>query len=140
MCTSQALPLLKGGMSQARTITDTDVPSAVAKVKELIRNLLKPMGAKPPPFALAIDGGSSKLANGVKLITVIVASPVLPSEVVLGIELRMSHEDSESQAELLVALLEEYGLSEAEAVYLVGDNASVNKATVDLLRKQGVLS
>ena len=129
--------MLKGGMPQATTIRESDIPEAVARVKAEIRRILNPTIGQPPRFSLAIDGGSSKLANGVKLITVIVSSPSLPADAVLGIELRMSHEDSVSQAELLVELLNEYGLSEAEAVYLVGDNASVNKATADLLRNRG---
>lgn len=106
----------------------------VERVKTEIRNLLMPKGRAPLRFSLAIDGGSSNLANGAKLITVLVLSPELPCELVLGIELRTTHEDAVSQAELLEKLLTEFGLKSADVVYLVGDNVAVNKATVDLLR------
>ena len=128
---------MANGMPSARTIKETDIPAAIRAIKQEIRDNLRPRGRAPLRFSIAIDGGSSKIADGVKLITVIVMSPDLPHEYVLGIEMRASHEDSVSQADFLVKLLEEYGLNSAEAVYLVGDNASVNEATVDLLTSAG---
>ena len=123
-------------MPRATTIRDTDIPAAVARVKAKIRDLMKPSGRAPLKFSLAIDGGSSKLANGRKAVTVTALSPELQHDIVLGLELRVSHEDAVSQAELIVQLLTEYELKSADAVYLVGDNVAVNSATVDLLRSE----
>ena len=122
-------------MPSATTIRDTDVPAAVASVKARIRSLLRPQGRRPIRFSIAIDGGSSKLVNGMKLVTVILLSPEIPhGQAVLGIDLRLSHEDAESQAAQISSLVKEYELDDADAVYLVGDNASVNLATVNVLR------
>jgi hypothetical protein len=122
-------------MPSDTTIRNIDVPTLVDLVKKRITDLLRPAGRTPIRFSLAIDGGSSKLAHGMKLVTVVVLSPEIPhGEAVLDIEIRIHHEDSESQAAQLDRILKEYGLEKADSVYLVGDNAAINNATVNLLR------
>lgn len=130
----QAISLLQGGIPRETSIKETEIPAAVERVKAEVRRRLRPAGRAPVRFSLAIDGGSSKLANGAKLVTVLVLTPEIEHDLVLGLEMRVSHEDANSQAQLLVRLIDEYGLDSADAVYIVGDNVAANNATVNLLR------
>lgn len=88
-------------------------------------------------IAIAIDGGSSKLAHGSKVVAVLVDSPQLAYNILLEVSVLTKHEMGKSQAALLDALFEQHpGLDKRRVNYIVADNASVNGKTVKLLNKK----
>lgn len=135
LLSTDALRLLRAmpaGIPAASTIRTNDVPKAVLEVKAWIKSELR-----EKVIALAIDGGSSHLVNGMKVVAVTAVSPALQHDVLIGLDIRVGHEDAKSQAAFLLQLKEEYGLDTGCVPYLAADNASVNPSTARVLRKGG---
>jgi len=120
-----------GGISSACTASSTDLPQIIAAMKEEIARALS--GKR---FALVIDGGSSKLCDGVKVLAVCAVSPELDHDMVIGLFVLRRHENGELQAKILHELMAEYSIPVTNVAYLSAGGASVNKTTVDILNAE----
>ena len=140
---------LRNGIPASSTITTSTLPTAVALVEERIKALVAGV-----PLSLYIDGGSSKLACGRKVVCVCAGSmedemrwatdvlekgePQLSSgSVLLDVLVMEAHESKDTQVAQIVALVEKYGILPKNVHYLCADNASPNKATADALNAMG---
>jgi len=121
-----------GGMPSAATIRSIDAPEMVKLVKDRIRQLVK--GKK---VAMGIDGGSSSLAQGKKVVVVTIMSPQLEHDLVLDFDMLSRHEDATTQAAFIARVCDEYGIEPCNLIYVAADNASVNDATVNKLNDMG---
>ena len=72
--------------------------------------------------------------NGIKLLPWIVLSPELDFDIVVDVTLLPVHETAEIQAKTLDEMCAQRSIPKSRIVWMVADNASVNKATVDILR------
>ena len=124
---------LHNGIPTGPTITSTTLPHAVELVEERIKSLIRDKA-----ISLYIDGGSSDLADGRKVVCVCASSlEVGVGTVLLDLQVFESHETSDTQAEQIEALVKKYDIKPENLHYLCADNASPNKATVDKLNAKG---
>jgi hypothetical protein len=121
---------MRAGSPSTYTLRESTIPSLCAYVTGIFKEALKGV-----PIALAIDGGSSRLGDGAKVVCVIAVSPALPYDLLLAAAPLATHENAESQAALIVEVGETYDLKKDQIRYIVGDNASVNAATVRVLNE-----
>lgn len=120
---------MRSGLPVASTIHDNDMPAVVGMVKSWIKAELK-----GKHIALAIDGGSSDLVNGIKIVAVTAVSPALSFDLLLGLDFVVGHESGDSQAAFLLKLKEEYDLDPLLVPHLAADNATLNSKTARVLR------
>ena len=124
---------LRNGIPTAPTISSSTLPLAVTLVEERIALMLRGQ-----PISLYIDGGSSKLADGRKIVCVCASSlDERVGTVLLDVLVMEVHETSDSQFEQIEALVAKYDILPKNVHYLCADNASPNKATVDKLNEKG---
>lgn len=133
---------LRSGMPKAPTIAKYDAPAAVARVEDWIRRTLKHRR-----FAIGVDGGASYLAHGAKVIAVVAMSPELEFDITLDVVTMGVHETAATLASAMHGALMRYAVKNSDSDdvplapvllprqvrYIVSDNASVGKASVDLL-------
>ena len=125
--------LLLNGIPAPSTITSTTLPFAVALVEERLKSVLKGQ-----PISLYIDGGSSNLADGRKVVCVCASSlEDSVGSVLLDVLIMEAHETGDSQTAQIEALVAKYDILRTDVHYLCADNASPNKATVDKLNTKG---
>lgn len=123
---------LAAGMPSVSTITKVVVPAAVTLVEEEIENKFKGKSV-----SIAIDGGAAyNLLDKGKIVVVTASAPGLKTAV-LEIVVLDGHETAEVQKNIIVQLALRYKIDKDKFVYLVADNASVNKKTVKLLNEAG---
>ena len=120
---------MESGFPGATAIRTSVLPNMVEMVKTFQDEAMKGRD-----ISIAVDGGSSQLVNGIKLLPWIALSPELDFDIVIDISLLPVHETAEIQAKQLDELCSRRGIPKNRIVWMVADNASVNKATVDLLR------
>ena len=85
-----------------------------------------------------IDGGSSNLADGRKVVVVCASSLEKDvGTVLLDVLVMEAHETSDTQAEQIEALVLKYSILPENVHYLCADNAGPNKLTVDKLNAKG---
>ena len=122
-----------GGFPSARTIMRVDLPGAVALVRAWIARVYF---ARVHEFALAIDGGSSSLANGAKCLALTCLTPAWPFDVCLGLNFAFSHETGESQARFISDIFKQfYPVVDRNRVrYLVTDNSALNALCAQHMR------
>jgi hypothetical protein len=122
-----------GFPASATTILQTCLPDMVQMVKDRIGMMLRDQRV-----ALAIDGGSSHLVGGSKVVVVCATSPNLPFDMLLDMDIRVDHENSRQQAGFFEKVADDYKLQRKTQVpYIVADGVSLNNATVDLLVAAG---
>lgn len=121
-----------GAFPSAKCIADTFAPHAVVLVRQEISKRL----ADVDHFSLAIDGGGSELADGLKVVAVVAMSPEFEHDLLLSLTLLRTHETAAVQADALHDTLKLYDVPPSKVLYVVADNASVNPATVDRLRAE----
>lgn len=127
-----ALSTMSSGMASRTHVRETELPDAVDAVKKKIKLLLA-----DKQFSLVVDGGSSMLALGSKVLAVLASTPALDREVLLHLELMDRHETAETQAAVLQRVLESYEFKPAQVEHIAADNASVNAATIAILKDNG---
>jgi hypothetical protein len=124
---------LLNGIPSASTITSDTLPLAVELVEERIKKMVEGQ-----PLSMYIDGGSSDLADGRKVVVVCASSlDERIGTVVLDVMVMESHETSDTQMEQIEALVEKYHILPENVHYLCADNAGPNKLTVDKLNEKG---
>lgn len=121
---------MRSGVASSFTLRETTIPSLCTYVRGIYKEALKGV-----PIALAIDGGSSRLGDGAKIVCIIAVSPALPYDFVLAAAPLAAHENAASLAALIVEVADAYDLKKGQILYMVGDNASVNAATVRVLNE-----
>ena len=125
------LAAMKSGFCGATKTREKLLPRIVTTLKEEHKKLLSGID-----YALGIDGGSSKLVNGTKLLPIIALSPELPEDMVLDVFLLPMHETAEIQAHLINNFYEESGLSKRRLKWLGVDNNMLNIKTVQILNEK----
>ena len=151
-----ALGGLQGGMPSASTLRTSTLPAAVKLVEQHIMGMVKDV-----PIYLAFDGGSAyHLADGHKVICVVAGSmapdalsslvaaraaaaggvaerPPPMGDLLLEVIVINGHETAETLAKIVEATRVKYNVLAENILYVVADNATVNKAAVDKLRAMG---
>jgi hypothetical protein len=128
----RALAAMDNGFPQGAETTTVVVPEAVTLVEGRIKRMVQDL-----PLVMYIDGGSSKLALGRKVVCVCASSMDLEYDLLMDVLVIDHHETAASQAAQIEALREKLGIAKANVWYLCADNASVNGATVDKLNAMG---
>jgi hypothetical protein len=126
-----AIRLMRGMPKAEKTVMEW-AEGAVVRVKGLITEQLK--GVR---VSIAIDGGTTQLARGSKIIGVYAVSPALDYDVMLAAVALPRHETAADQVTIIKDVAAQYKLESKNILYVVADNASVNSATVDSLRTEG---
>jgi hypothetical protein len=104
---------------------------AVALVQEEIKTILAGKS-----FAMAIDGGSSRLVDGARATAICAVGPLLPFDILMHMDVRPVHESAKSQAAACEGSRKLYDVPKENILFLVGNNSSINKATVTELLGQ----
>ena len=106
----------------ATTLTSSTLPLAVELVEDRIKILVKDQ-----PLSMYIDGGSSNLEDGRKVVVVCASSLEKGiGTIVLDVLVMEAHETSDTQAEQIEALVKKYDIFRKNVHYLCADNASPN--------------
>ena len=121
----------KQGTPSTTSIKEKHLPDSMSMVKEYLKDSVKGM-----PISFGIDGGSSDFFDGVKILAVEISSPALPFTFLAHSEFLIQHENAVTQAEVLEKVRKDYGIKVSDVHFVVGDNASVNRATVKTLREK----
>lgn len=124
------LDAMRSGTGSQRTMHDTDMPVTVAYVKDFIKDA---MAGKD--VAIAIDGGSTDLLSGAKIIALSFVMPSLEFEFLAALEIRFDHETGVSLADFVCKTLSEYGLDPLRLRYYASDNGSPNGKAIKKLHK-----
>lgn len=124
----EAIKCMSNGFPQETAILDRVLPDAVRHVKDRIKTKLSDM-----PLVLYIDGGSSHLADGRKVVCVCGSSMGLEYDLLLDLVVLDCHENSEIQAEIIESVRADYHIKKTDVWYLCADNAALNAQTVTKL-------
>jgi len=123
---------LDSGMPVKSTILTTELPKIVQFVKDRIKELVKDV-----KLSLYIDGGSGKLAYGRKVMVLCASSLEWQYDKLLDVQILEAHETGASNAAQIERVCAEYGVNPLNVWYVCADNASPNKAAVDMLNGNG---
>lgn len=117
---------LRRGFPRSTCIRTSVMPRLITDIRERMAKLLE-----GKMFAIGIDGGSSNLCDGAKVLVITATSPELPYDIVLETRvLRYRHETGQLQAKLIKRVIESLpGIKASQVQYLVADNAAVNPRT-----------
>jgi hypothetical protein len=132
-CCTQTSQLLRhyfeSGTASAKWLKEHELPLAVETLRERAKELLH-----GKPFSVVMDGGTSKLMNGAKVIIALASAPHLPFDIVLDILfLYGEHETGEIQADFIDKMVKEFGLKRSQIKHFAADNVSLNQTTVTLI-------
>jgi len=121
---------MRDGFPDPKKMREKVMPRVVSTLKKEHLAILKGMD-----FSLGIDGGSSELVNGMKMLPIIALSPELPLDLTVEVFMLPMHENSEIQAGLINKYFEETGLPKSRLKFLAVDNNQVNIKSVDILNE-----
>jgi len=124
----EAIKCMPNGFPQEDASLNRALPDAVRHVKDRIKTKLSGL-----PLVLYIDGGSSHLADGRKVVCVCGSSMALEYDLLLDLVVLDCHENSEIQAEIIEAVRADYDIKKTDVWYLCADNAALNAQTVTKL-------
>lgn len=127
----QVVAEMRSGFPHESAISDTDMPAMVRLVKDAIKRELA-----DKRIAIAIDGGSSMLVDGAKVVAQVAIGPDLPFDMLLELDTLLEHETAALQAAALERTVTAYSLAKDQVPFIVADNASVNGATVAMLNSK----
>jgi hypothetical protein len=122
---------MRSGFPSATSIRTKEMKDGVDMVRDDIRAQLAGV-----PLSLGIDGGSTQLIDGRKVLAVVVQSPALEYDMLLDLKFLRAHENSRVQAQLLEEVRERYGVPKKMVKHLVADGATVNPATCTILNSE----
>ena len=120
---------LKAGMPSKTTILTQTLANSIS----ILRGRIKPL-VKDTKLSIFIDGGSAyNLADSRKVVVICASSMKWKDNLLLDVSVYEAHENSDIQSEQIQKVCEMYEILPRNIQYLCADNASPNKATVDLL-------
>ena len=107
------------------------MPEMVKMVLEWIRKTLK--GKK---FAIGIDGGSSKIEHGLKVLPIIALSPEFPFDIVVDIPMMRTHETGVSQAAVVRDWVKREKIDPLQITWMVADDNALNSLSCKILNEE----
>jgi hypothetical protein len=126
---------MPSGFPSGKAIIETDLPRIVGDIRKYINKLLA-----GKQFSIGVDGGKADLGlGGTKVVAYTAMAPYLPFDVVLGLQLLSTHENSKLQARYIRSFLFKskmhalYSLERSQLQFLAADGSALNPKTVKRL-------